>query len=227
MTVEREVGDSSRTTSRIRALHELLFSIYLPFLIISAHERAPGGRWAVRLVSWAVSRGHLPKNVGMEDNRIFFADFILLWLSVVLLFLILRLADKLLSMNFVLLDLAGAAYLIGYPLVLVGTVGHPMPFLYVELVIAALCTFFWTNKTWPVSNYGSFLLLLFHFVVWSRFGGGKTLDEVAWIAIWPPLYLDRGARGITQLHLWPIYPLLGLLSTLVWAKYFRQSPKRK
>jgi hypothetical protein len=216
-----EVGNVA-VVNRIQLLHELLFSFYFPFLLVSAHERGPGGAWAVKVVHWAVSHGYLGENVGIEDERIFFADFILLWASVVFVFFLLRVKAFRPVSRIVLRFLAGATALLGYPLVAVYTRRDLMLFVYAELVIATICLLLWMFTRWHVSMHINIILLLLHFIFWSTFGGGPSLTQAAWTAIWPPLYLRPGLMGLLG-HSWLCYPLLGFLSTLIWAMQFRKS----
>jgi hypothetical protein len=218
---------NSQGAKRIRLLHELLLSIYFPLLIFSVHEREPGGRWAIRLVYWAVSHGYLRKNVGIEDDRIFYADFLLVWSLIVFLFLVLRLIAVLFRTQVVLHVFAPVVALLGYPLALLYVRQDLRLFLYFELGATALCALLWAYRRWFVSARVSFALLFLHYLFWATLGGGPSLRTASWIAIWPSWYLRPGASGIFTSNLWLVYPVLGILSSLLWAAYFRQSEQTK
>jgi len=212
-----------QSTKRLRLIYELLFSIYLPFLIVSAHEGEAGGRWAIRLIHWGVLHGYLHQNVGMEDNRIFFADFLLVWLSAILIFLLLRLFARFSITHVVLRSLAGLVAVAGFPLASMYVRSGRMLSPEAALLLAGVCLvlFLWAYRKWRVPMLLNIFLLLLYFAVWATpLTGGTSLEGASWILIWPGLW--RWVSGFWK-YGWLIYPLLGFCSTLFWAAYFRQS----
>jgi hypothetical protein len=210
---------------RLRLIHELLFSIYFPFLILSAHEGEAGGRWAIKLIHWAVLHDYLHANVGIEDNRIFLADFLLLWLSAALIFSILRSFARSSITCLVLQSFAGLVAVAGFPLASMYVRGRRVLSPEVALLLGGVCLVLslWANRKWRVTRLWNIFLLLLYFAVWATpLAGGTSLQAASWILLWPGAW--RWALGIWQ-HGWIIYPFLGFCSTLVWAAYFRQSEK--
>lgn len=206
-----------------RVLHELLFSLYFPFLVVSAHEREPGGHWAIKLVHWAVSQGFARKNVGIEDYRIYVVDFLLVWIPAVLIFLSLRLLARF-SFTTVFLRIFPALVAIaGFPLIHLHQRDSLIPFSALELALAGVCLLLWAYHKWPVSTVPSILLLILHSVLWSILGGRVG---GAWILIWPSWYWRWGTGAFTAAFPFVIYPFLGLSSALLWAAYFRQTELR-
>jgi len=198
-------------------LHELLFSVYLSFLVVSAHEGG-GQDWATRLVLFFVSHGYAQATRAMEDYRVDLADFSLVWLSAILIFLLLRLFPRFPFKRIVLNSFAGLVALAGFPLASLYQRNGNMISLEVGLVIVGSCFILWAYRKRPVSSPVAIALLILYFVLWSSIGGGYHIVG-SWFALWPAWrrswpYLE---------HLWLVYPLLGFCSTLLWAAYFRQS----
>src|ERR1700676_4661951 len=99
----------------LRWLHEIAFSIYFPFVVISVHEEGTQP-WGTKLLFWLVSHGYAAASKAMEDYRADVIDFQLLWLSAFLLFLGLRLFATHFVSRFVLTNVAGFVALAGLPL---------------------------------------------------------------------------------------------------------------
>lgn len=210
-------------TNPLGVLHELLFSIFLPFLILSAHEQEAGGRWAIALVRWGVLHNYLRPNVGIEDNRLLLMDFLLLWLSAALIFLILRVFARLPITRLALRSFAGLVAIAGFPLAAMYVRSNRILSPEVALLLGGmgLVLFLWANRKWPASTPLNVFLLFLYFAVWATpLAGGTSLKGAAWILLWPGW--DRLALRIWQ-YGWLIYPILGFCSTLLWAAFFRRT----
>lgn len=202
----------------VQLLHELVFSLYLPFLVVSAHE-AGGRRWAVKLIYWGVSHGYLGKSFGMEDYRVDLVDFLFLWTSVVLIFFILRLSSKLSITRLVLKYFAVIVAVAGFPVAALYQLQRAdsrMLFFSAELILVGLCLVLWMRAKWPVSNRVSIVLLLVHYAFWSIL---ESSPGYAWYVLWP---FWQWAWPIRK-YMWLAYPLIGLCSTLLWSAYFKRS----
>ena len=211
----------------IRWFHELIFSIYFPFLVISAHEREVGGRWAIGIVRWGISHGYLHDyGLMLEDYRVDVADVLLIWFSILMFYLIVRLTSKLSISRILLRYVAGALAVAGYPLTLIYTLRHSMPFLYVELAIAAACFVLWSKHRWPVSTPLNITLVILHYAFWASLGGGRSFGA-GLLLLWPSWYRSWKMTIFPISYTWGIYPLMGLCSTLLWACFFRMSNVRR
>jgi len=210
----------------MRWFHELIFSIYFPFLAISAHEREVGGRWAIEIVRWGISHGYL-RNYGLifEDYRVDIADVLLVWSSILVVYVVVRLTAKLSISRILLRYVAGALAVAGYPLTLICT-RYNMPFLYVELAIAIACFVLWAKHKWPISKPVNIFLVILHYAFWASLGGGRSFAG-GLLLLWPSWYRNWGMTKLTISYTWGIYPLLGFCSALLWACFFRTSEVKK
>jgi hypothetical protein len=69
-------GPIERSRNRLRLFYQAVFSIYVPLLVVSAHEEWPVGRWATKLLHLGMSNGYLAdRGLTMEDNRVETIDF--------------------------------------------------------------------------------------------------------------------------------------------------------
>jgi hypothetical protein len=207
-------------------MNELLVSIYLPLLVIAAHESI-NQAWANRVLSFLVSRGFAGASNAIEDYRVNRVDFWLTWSSVFLLFLVLRLCRRLAFVQIVLRTVAGLLALVGLPLAsMYAGSGHALS-LQGGLLLggASLILILWVYRKWRAPLILNILLLCAYFAVWaSLLAAGSSLKRVASILIWPRWW--DGAWQLSQ-YVWLTYPLLGICATLVWAVYFRRSEKNK
>ncbi len=214
------IGMPTESPAR-RIIAELFFSFYLPALVVAAHERDPGGPWAARLLRWGVSAGYLPNRSGLEDNRIFYLDFLFVWGAALFLFLFLRAVRNYLQENHLFMAI-GILALTVYPLALIYIqMGVPV-FLYLEAVLSVIVCVLWLNAKWSVSMAAACVLLGIHFILWSTLGGGSSLSQASWTAVWPTLYTRPGASGPFTGFFWLCYPIIGFALAVVAGIYLRK-----
>lgn len=215
-----------RSRGYFRWLHELVFSIYFSFLVVSAHE-AGDHPWSGRLLSYFLSHGYAQRPMGIEDYRVYTIDFSLLWLSAVLIFLLLRLFSGFSLTRVVLRGFAGFVAIAGFPLALAYGHGETVLSIQFGLVIAGVCLVLWKYPKWSASSRTKVLLLIIYFIVWSTIGGGYRLSQGC-LLLWPSWYLGWYIPWHVAIweHGWLAYPFLDLCSTLLWAKYLKLSGQR-
>jgi hypothetical protein len=120
--------------------------------------------------------------------------------SAVICFLFFRIAARLSAATAVLRISAGVVAVAGLPLSL--RLIQPFPvILFVEIIAASVCVLMYVFGKWNVPYLISILLLGLHFAFWS----------------WGALH---------QMFFWPLYPVIGFCSALVWALYLKQSAQR-
>lgn len=194
----------SPKASYLRMSYELVFAVYSSFLFVWLEE--------ARHV-WAPSRRFLyfwhPHAVALRtiDIWLFYIELFMIPAAAVFIFLLLM-RGFLLS-RVLLRNLGGALALAGFPIACLYRSNPHLVFLYVELAIATVCFALWVSKKWPVSTASSVFLLIVHYSLWGFFGGGSGLMYWRW------------SWGIWD-YAWVVYPLIGLLFTLLWAAYFKQ-----
>lgn len=206
----------------LRWLHELLFSIYLPFVVVSAHEGL-GQRWAVRFLFFLVSHGHVHASTGIEDYRVDIIDFWFVWLSAALMFVLLRLFARFPLTIIVLRSVPAFVAVAGFPLASKYVRSGHMLSPDIGLLSAGVCLvlFLWAYRKWQIPMPLNIALLSLYFAVWAiPVVGGSSLRHASLILFWPSW--SRSAHGIWE-YGWLSYPLLGFCSTLLWAAYFKRS----
>jgi hypothetical protein len=192
---------------RVYWLTMVLFSIYLPLLIVTTHQV----RWSTTLyIAWMSRYAPEMRHRADPNNRILqLVTFLLVWFLAFVVYLSASLLER----------IPRTRALVGVFVGMVGFVGYPAlcwyfnfaPLLALELVVGAACVCAWALKRWPVPATVSFLLLCIHFAFWSAFGGGDFL-EGGWYLLWP------GYLRTSRLYQygWLTYPLLGLVLVLLW-----------
>ncbi|HVN19076.1 MAG TPA: hypothetical protein VMU05_09900 [Dongiaceae bacterium] len=218
------IGTPGESPAR-RILAELFFSFYLPALVVAAHERDPGGPWAARLLRWGVSAGYLPNHSGLEDHRIFYWDFLLVWCIALVLFLFLRAVRNHLQENHLFMAI-GILVLTAYPLALIYIQMGVSVFLYLEAVLSVIAYVLWLKAKRSVSTAAACVLLGIHFIVWSTLGGGSSLSRAAWTAVWPGLYTRPGASGPFTSFFWLCYPIIGFALAVLVGICLRESMRK-
>ena len=210
-----------RSALRVCLLHEVLFSVYLPFLIVTVHENANGSDWANRLVHWAVSTHRLRPTASIEDYRVQVVDFLLLWLSAAVIFLCLRLLMRFSLTKPIVRGFAGLCALAGFPVAgmyeKTGRLFSASALLII--LMSSIALFLWARHKWPERRTVNISLLVLYNAVWSSLFHGLGRG---WIAIWPSWHWTWPAWK----YMWVAYPVLGLCLTLVWAWNFRQSEEQ-
>lgn len=195
-------------------LQELLFSVYVPFLVVATHET--GSHWAIDIVLWGISRGHLHPTTAIEDYRVDEVDFLLIWISVISIFLLLQILRRFASTRMFLRNFAIIPAAFGLPLA--NLYERPYGrFLFVGVLIigaSGFAIFLWCIHKWPVvSKSLNIFLLTSYFALWSLVGqGGRS-----WLIFWPSWHW----ASTVWPYIWLIYPVIGFCSALVWTAYFR------
>lgn len=200
---------------RARLLHEIVFAIYFPLLIVWTNAQTARIPWVVRLQLLIASYHRLHSPL---DPELRLAIGLLWGLLAAIIFLCLRTLSRLSFTDFFLRTFAGMAAVAGFPLAYLYSYGYSA-WVAPEVVAVVACAFLYLYRRWPLSAPWSISLLVVHFGLWTL---------VAW---------DSASRGPGLYLLWPgsdywiwtrmhpdlIYPLLGLCSTLLWAAYVRHS----
>lgn len=206
----------NKSDGRVRLLHELLFSVYSAFLIVSAHEGGPQ-RWAIGLLSYGARHGFIAASHAMEDYRVDWVDFSLIWLSAILIFTLLRLFACQPFTELVLRGLAGIVAISGFPLACLYQQNARLFTLEAGLVISGSFLVVWLYCKRPVPRVLVIILAILYFALWTAYGGYRLVGGS--FLLWPGWSWTRDAWKRT----WLAYPLLGLCSTLLWAEYARWS----
>lgn len=198
--------------NRVRLIHEIAFSVYCPLLLILVNSVRSAQHPATH--SWVLGLQLLIVR-GRDTPSYHFAFYCLWALSVVALFLFLRMLARLSLSDVFLRTFAGILAVLGFP-VAVGYVtvpGYmhmfgsfarailyayaPHRWLGIEVAVALMSIFLYIFLKWPVRL--GLLLLVSHFLIWTWFaslGGERSLL---------------------------VYPLVGFLASLAWGAYVRQS----
>jgi hypothetical protein len=187
---------------------DLVFVIYLSFLIAFAVEGRPPYSWiSVRgryLYFWhphAIS-------LGSSDFMLFYAEILLL--PAILIFACFRLIKRSSKAAALLLTLQGVVAFAGFPLVCLYL--GPFYFAVVELALAVGCALLWAYQKWPVSAPINGFLLCLHYAFWFFFGVtefGLVIRPWAWWGLWDYMLF--------------VLPTLGFFYGLAWASHFRRS----
>jgi hypothetical protein len=153
----------------------------------------------------------------MDDGyALYVVAFFLIWASAAALFICLRLLDRFSLTKVVLRFLAAFVAVVGFPLASLYSGEGRMPFLEVELVVAAVCLGIWTYQKWRLSGHLNLFLLFLHFLLWALF---SKFPYLCCLYLWPDWIWRWGATFGDKMRF--VYPLLGFCSTLIWAAHFR------
>jgi hypothetical protein len=190
-------------------LFDLLLSVYLASLFISAHESAYVSSWSIRMLNY-----YSPGSQHLADNhyRLGVTTFLLTWITAAVVLLAVRIARLFYAGRDLLRILTGALVVVGFPLAIFYSGGEHQLFLEVELGIATLCIVLASFRQWPLSSGLNALLLFLHFALWSFFGGGYRFVG-GWYLFWPTWYW--GTRVVWQ-YAWLFYPTAGFVLGVVW-----------
>jgi hypothetical protein len=185
----------------LRWLNASLFSLNLALLVIpvvSVRMKYPVLMIGQRIFSFVSSHWPFPIPWVVriaEPNGLGFAALVLC--SAGLFFVIFLMTARLqLVANFLRL-VPGIVAVAGLPVVIKLLQGIPFA-LYVEVVAAAVCVLLYLYGRWRLPSLVSILMLGLHFAFW--FWGTA---RVIWY--------------------WPVYPLIGFCSAVVWGIYVKQS----
>jgi len=198
---------------KVRLLHEIALSIYLPLLLIAGNA--------------AISSQHPARNSWVDDLQLliksgpshFIFVFIILWaISAAVLFVCLRILANLSVTDLILRTLGGIVVVVGFPIVIgyvsfrgyfrmLGSIPRALLYAYaperwleVEVAVSLMCVLLYGFRKWAVEPWWGLLLVGLHFAIW------------AWFIGWPVIAVARGAQL-------PIF--LGFLSSLAWGSYIR------
>lgn len=202
----------------ITICHQLLLSVYVPFLVVTVHESDGGRNWANRLVHWGVSHHFLWSSVGIEDYRVDVIDCLLVWVSAVVIFACLLVLRRLSDQDIVLKYFSGLFALAGFPIaVLYLTTVHLFSVnASAIVVISGLVLFLWTRRKWLVPPPLNILIVVLYNIVWSVLCRGLGRG---WLIFWPSWHWTWPIWK----YMWLAYPVFATCLTIVWARYFRNS----
>jgi len=229
-----------QTGNYLRHVNAVMFAVYLSLLLIMANAvrsilHSGGDYWIYRLC--LVMTG-VRRPASYEDPGLRFAFFFLWMASAAVVFLIVWLLSRFSFVRIFLRVFAGIVAVVGFPIAngyasfraYLDTLGSlPQAFLYayaphrwlgVEVLASLVGIFLYVFVKWPKKAMWGLLLLFLHFALWSWLvllgaGSGNIL-------LWPGYSWTRLTRENPSL----IYPLLGVLTSLVWGLYLRKSVER-
>jgi hypothetical protein len=243
-----QVAGNTKLTQYIRYLHELIFSIYLPGLLIWANDASsrwagqPGDRvpWVLQLKFWMTGddRSH-----SLVDDPKLRVAFVFLWIaSAAVLFLLLRILARLSFVHFFLHSFAGVVAVAGFPLAYlcarlgrarVGEFGAQfadvtgitvlcVSLLLLETAAVLLCAFLYSSGRWPRRTISAILVLVLHSGFWSFCAWGMRYLSLGGVPLfWPGYNLTDLTLRAPQM----LYPWLGFLASLAWGLYAKLSPR--
>jgi len=225
----------TENNNNLRLLNDVMFALYLCLLTIMANSvrsvlHNGGDSWVYRL---AVTLG-VGVPLSYNDPGLRFA-FLLLWLgSATLAFLCIRLLSRSASLRSFFLIISGVVAVAGFPVVsayisfrgyvtMFGSIPQALFYAYspdrwlgIEVLASLFGVFLYAfSKRFKDSRF-SLVMLVLHFAVWSWLvilgaGSGNIL-------LWP----GYSWIPLTREHPGLIYPLLGLLASIVWGLYLRR-----
>lgn len=230
------------TANHTRYAHELALSIYFPLLLIMVNAvrsllHPASNSWVYGL-ALLIRRGRHPLSYG--DPALRFA-FVFLWAgAAIVMFLCLRMLARFSITDLFLRTFGGIVAVAGFPIACgyVSFLGYlrmlasfprallyayvPHRWLAVEVLAGMACVFLYAFWKWPAPAKAQWGLLLLglHFAIWTWFvmlGAGS-----GHILLWPGYDWTSLTREQPSL----IYLLFGLLASLAWGLYVRQSRER-
>ena len=208
--------------NRLRETCAVLFSLYFAFLLVSGHDRG-GSSWSVDLLYQYKLHFHPDQmHVLDDDYRLSGIGFALIWGAAIAVYLFGLLLRPFRKLNIVMLGLIGIVGVCGFPIVCLYAGGNHSFVFYLELILAMVFVFLFFRGSRSLSGKVGVALLTIHFALWSWLGGGYQLVG-AWRILWPSWYWHT--RLIWH-WAWLLYPAFGLLLTLVWGGYLRESESK-
>jgi hypothetical protein len=201
--------------------NDFAFSILLGILVVSEHENRLGFlRWSVRLRNLYLSH---PSGEARMDNgySLYVGAFFLIWTSVILIFVLVRLLRRSNRFDHLLLIVIGFVAVAGYPIVSLYLHSVRAPFMIVELLLAIVCCGLWIERKWPVSGYLNGLLLIVHFSLWASF---SSFPYLCCLYLWPGWVWSWGSSAGAKMRI--VYPLLSMCSAMLWVMSARQVEAR-
>jgi hypothetical protein len=224
------LGTTPRTWKSVRHIHELMFSIYFSLLLILADDVSskwvgnPGDRtpWVLRMKF--LLTGDYRTHSLVADPKLRLA-FVFLWAVLSLgIFLLLRVLARFSLTRAFLRIAAGVIVVAGFPLIFAYGC-HTLIFLLflVEAVAALVCTVFYACGNSPSSALWAISLAVLHFTFWSWCTWNGDYCSPGWMGGVPLFWPGYTLTWVTVKDPLLIYPWLGLLATIVWGLYVRQS----
>ena len=207
--MQKSIGRNKDNTA---VLGEALISVYLPFLVVAAHEVELGGHWAAKIMRIIVNNGYASRSPAIEDYRIEILDFFFVWFSAVILFMLLRLISRLTTKTELLFNALGFFGLTGLPLVALARGGAKFFSIEILFVLLAALSVVWSYDRWKLPVIIKLAFIIAYFAIWMTLGRGVRL-EGGWIVVWPSW---RTALGLWRFR-WFVYLMMGLSCTLLWA----------
>ena len=219
-----------RTRKSVRHVHELMFSIYFSLLLILADDVSskwvdnPGDRTPWVLHMKFLLTGDYRTHSLVADTKLRLA-FVFLWaVSALGIFLLLRTLVRFSLTRSFLRIAAGVIVVAGFPLIFAyGCHTLLLLLLLVEVVAALLCTVFYAYRNWPSRALWAISLAVLHFTFWSWCTWNGDYFPPGWVGGVPLLWPGYTLTWVTVKDPVLIYPWLGLLATLAWGLYVRQS----
>jgi len=226
--------EQRENSNHLRLLNDVMFAIYLCLLALMANSvrsvlHGAGDSWVHRL---SVTVGAKPFSYG--DPGLRFA-FLLLWLgSATLVFLCVRLLSRFSSIRSFFRVISGIVAVAGFPIAcayasfrayldMLASIPQALLYAYaphrwlgLEMLASLVGVFLYAFSKWLQKATFVLLILFLHFAIWSWLvilgaGSGNIL-------LWP----GYSWVPLTREHPSLIYPLLGLLASVVWGLYLRQ-----
>lgn len=219
-----------KTWKSVRHIHELMFSVYFSLLLILADDVSskwvdtPGDRipWVLRLKFLLTGDYHTHSLVADPGLRLAFA---VLWAGSALgIFLLFRILTRL-SLTHAFLRIAtGIIVVAGFPLIFIyGCHTLLVLVLLVEVGAALACIIFFAYRDWPSRAPWAISLAMLHFAFWSWCTWNGDYFSPGWVGGVPLFWPGYTLTWITVKDPLLLYPWLGLLATLAWGFYVRQS----
>jgi len=149
--------------SRKSTIYELLFSLYLSVVVISAEEmRDFSWSTSLRLSIFSYFNPHAQRPID-DPHRERLIAFWLLWLIVVIIFLCLRFFGRFSLMRGPLEMVGGFVALRGLPAALLYTGFGNRVLLVSQILLSGLCAFLYVSRRWPASDQLNLALLVLYF----------------------------------------------------------------
>ena len=205
---------------RKRITYEVLFSLYLSTVVISAEEmRDFSWSTSLRLLVFSHFRPRAQKPIDNPHAERLIA-FFLAWLLAILIFLCLRFVAKYSIRRLPLETAAGFVAFGGLSAALLYSGMGNRVLLAAQVALGALCAFLYVYRMWPASwrlNL-AFILLYFGFSTWEAWHSWITFP-LGFFLLWPGFDWILGTYPQTK----NIYPLLGFIFSMSWGIYVRDN----
>lgn len=186
-------------------LADLMFGGYASFLFAFAAVCKPPYAWTLPtryLYVWT------PQAVGLGRVNFLLTYTVLFLIPAAVFFVSVRVAEQFRMTLAGAYHLTGLTAVAGFPLVC--SYALPRTFALAELGISVGVLIAWTRKRWPLSNEWNAALLVLHHAFWLLFCFSLLGLAARPMALWSEWdYLAF------------IYPSVGLLYSILWARYFK------